>query len=214
MDTLVKNACPRHRVWLPAALCVWFAAVLVGWVVLSAHSLTPGAIVAPPSLSETNLPIPQTLDGDRYLLVMAIHPKCPCTHASANELARLMTRFYDRLGCVVLVYRPVEEKDEWTDTRLVRNLHTEPNTHLIIDADGKQADRLGMTTSGSVVLYMPDGEPCYWGGITAARGHEGDNLGSDAVAAILDGREPDTISQPVFGCRIQAGVDEGDRGDR
>jgi hypothetical protein len=140
---------------------------------------------------------------------MAVHPKCPCTRASATELARLIARFHGQLQCVVLVYQPAGESDAWCDTRLVRDLKQQPDTQLISDIDGQQALSLGMSTSGAVVLYSPSGEPCYWGGITAARGHEGDNLGSDAIAAILEGQSPTSISQPVFGCHIQPEVDIG-----
>jgi hypothetical protein len=38
--------------------------------------------------------------------------------------------------------------------------------------------------------------------VTASRGHAGDNENLDAVAAVLDGREPVTRRGKVFGCSI------------
>jgi hypothetical protein len=53
-----------------------------------------------------------------------------------------------------------------------------------------------------VAVYRADGSLAYGGGVTASRGHAGDNENLDAVAAVLDGREPVTRRGKVFGCSI------------
>jgi hypothetical protein len=41
------------------------------------------------------------------------------------------------------------------------------------------------------------------GGITPARGHEGDSAGSDAIVELVKGRIPsNVIREPVFGCTL------------
>jgi hypothetical protein len=202
IDILALGAWVPTCARLGIALCAWGAAVLIclGW--LSAYSNTPGTEHAPPPLSTVSMPFETT--GSRYMLVMAIHPKCPCSRASVGELARLASRFHDQLSCVVLAYQPLEQSSDWIETDLVATARALPSTRVLIDVDGRDAAELGMSTSGAVVLYSPNGEPRFWGGITIGRGHCGDNLGSDAIISVLtDGRLLD-VSQPVFGCRIQS----------
>lgn len=205
METLARGTRAPGQFWLAVTLIAWSTAILGYWTALAAHSLTPGEIQAPPPLD--NSPVSIRSDGLRYCLVMAVHPKCPCTRASANELARLLARFQEQMQCVVLVYEPANETADWSDTALVDSLRRQPDTRIIVDIDGRQALGLGMSTSGAVILYSPQGQACYWGGITASRGHAGDNLGADAIAAILKGGKPDFVSQPVYGCHIQWAAD-------
>jgi hypothetical protein len=209
METLAKGARAPGRIWLVGALCAWSAAILGYWGVLAAHSLTPGREQPPPPLRPTHAWI-QSAAG-RHLLIMAVHPQCPCTRASAENLARLIAKFHDRLECIVLVYRPRAAGDEWSDTDLVASLRQQPNTRIVIDVDGLEALALGMSTSGAVALYSPDGRLRFWGGLTTERGHAGDSLGTDAITEILNGRQPDHISQSVYGCQLRS--TEAGKGD-
>jgi len=202
MNHLTIGVRKSGRVWLPILFIAWFAAVLGLWAWLTTYSLTPGAKFAPPDLRSVRVPFETT--GNRHLLVMAIHPKCPCSRASVGELARLASRFRDELNCVVLTYQPHEQSADWIETDLVASARGLPNTMVLIDVDGRDAAALGMNTSGAVVLYSPQGVPQFWGGITIGRGHYGDNLGSDAVISVLDGGQLPQASQPVYGCRIQS----------
>mgnify|MGYP003481610416 FL=1 len=59
-----------------------------------------------------------------------------------------------------------------------------------------------MHTSGTVVLYSPEGHVEFFGGITLARGHWGDSLGSNMIHAIMGGQFPSRVSPPVYGCEI------------
>jgi hypothetical protein len=58
------------------------------------------------------------------------------------------------------------------------------------------------TTSGQTLLYSPAGSLMFSGGITAARGHEGDNVGESTIVALLTGKPTDVVRTPVFGCPI------------
>jgi hypothetical protein len=159
-----------------------------------------GVVDRPPTITESRLPF--LVASDHYLLVMALHPKCPCSAASVGELTKIISRFRTNLDCVVLVYQPKDQGESWTDTSLVDSAELLPNTRIVMDPDGDYALRLGMSTSGSIILYSPDGYPQYYGGITAGRSHHGDNIGSDSVRAIISGNGSHQQCSPVFGCPI------------
>jgi len=70
------------------------------------------------------------------------------------------------------------------------------------DDDGVEAARFGAATSGQVILYDRDGRLLFSGGITASRGHAGDNDGRDAIVSLLGGGRGTRHSSPVFGCSL------------
>lgn len=195
------RALARSAVWSLVAVGVWatLVAATLGW--LGRFSATPGTASAPPTLAAAGVPL--LTDGTKHLLVMAIHPRCPCSKASIGELTRLLTWHRDRLSCAMLVFQPPEATPDWRETSLVASAQRLPGAAVIADVDGRYAEQLGMSTSGAVVLYSPNGTVEFHGGITLSRGHWGDNLGADAVGSILAGVEPRTRAAPVFGCPIR-----------
>jgi hypothetical protein len=80
------------------------------------------------------------------------------------------------------------------------------NCRVRLDPDGILAVSLGNLTSGAVTLYDPMGILRYQGGITASRGHEGDNPGEEAVLQVLRGGQISHKSMPAFGCPIKMEV--------
>jgi hypothetical protein len=77
-----------------------------------------------------------------------------------------------------------------------------PGVHPIEDIDGGEIRKFGAATSGQVLLYDASGRLQFNGGITASRGHAGDNDGRDAVASLLrSGRAP-LHTAFVFGCSL------------
>jgi len=192
--------CAPRSIWFCAVLGLRGAVVVayLGW--LTAYRFAPGAQERPPHLATVSFPASFSSDGFR--LVLAIHPKCPYSRASVGELARILARFPDERASVVLVYRPLDQNDDWTDTDLARSAREQPRTQVVVDVCGQYARQLGMRTSGAVILYSPRSEAEFWGGITISRGHHGDNIGSDAIPAILSGRPPARPTAPMFGCAI------------
>jgi hypothetical protein len=53
---------------------------------------------------------------------------------------------------------------------------------------GHEACLFGAATWGQTMVYGRDGRLLFSGGITAARGHYGDNAGTQAIAALLERR--------------------------
>ena len=70
------------------------------------------------------------------------------------------------------------------------------------DLDGVEAQRFGAATSGQAFLYNQAGALLFKGGITASRGHSGDNLGRDAVVDLVTSGVASVSAAPVFGCSL------------
>jgi hypothetical protein len=73
---------------------------------------------------------------------------------------------------------------------------------LTSDLGGVEAERFQTKTSGQAILYDSAGHLRFNGGITASRGHEGDNVGLDAIADEIMRPGTGAAHAPVFGCRF------------
>lgn len=134
---------------------------------------------------------------------MSIHPRCPCTKASLAELHRILAKTKGKMGVSILVYMPRGEQREWQNGALLNEAKSIPAVSILSDQIGKIAESLGMTTSGAVCLYDKDGNLRYSGGITASRGHEGDNHGKSIILSQVLGKTTGIEKGIVYGCPIQ-----------
>lgn len=189
---------PHRKSRLVIACIAWGLLLVGGLGILYRYSTTNGPSADPPTCAEAAIPYSPV----RHTLVMAVHPKCPCSRASFSELRRIQERCGNELDTRLYFFRPSTEPLSWTQTELWQAAQTMPNTSVIDDPDGKVASRLGTLTSGAVVLYDTSGKPMFHGGITSARGHEGDNAGADSVIAVVNGFRPLRASTPAYGCEI------------
>jgi hypothetical protein len=140
-------------------------------------------------------------------LIMSVHPECPCSRASVDELEVLMTHCAGKLNAYVLFAEPAGLNTRIESTPLWKSAAQIPGVKAVIDKDGAMTRRFGAETSGQVFLYDPAGVLRFSGGLTASRGHEGDNDGLTAVEAIVRSRNSPVISTPVqstpvYGCKI------------
>jgi hypothetical protein len=212
---------PRARTILVAACGVlWLLAVGAGMAGLWIYAQAPGAAGSAPRAWPDGSSLRP--EPDRATLVMLVHPHCPCTRASVHELDRLMARTQGRLAAHVLFILPQGVGDDWTQTDLWRSAAAIPGVDVAIDPDGRDSALFGALTSGQTLLYDTSGRLLFAGGITPARGHEGDNPGADAIASLLGGGSPGRGHAPVFGCSLKnperaiedssgRPADEGDR---
>ena len=74
---------------------------------------------------------------------------------------------------------------------------------FLITLGGVEARRFHGETSGHVVLYDPQGQRLFDGGITASRGHAGDSPGLGALLALLHKQTSRQWHTAIFGCRIR-----------
>ena len=184
---------------LPLAFCLWLGLVAwgSGWLIHYSFAAGEGgrapATLPPAFVSRTSPPRP--------LLLLPLHPRCPCSRATLHELARVLTRASNSCDVTVLMYRPGEQPDGWMEGSLLEECQ---RMHLQVrpDPDGRVAASMGVFTSGGVLLYDRSRRLRYQGGITGARGHEGDNEGEDALVQNLDGTGRSRTSMPVFGCPL------------
>jgi hypothetical protein len=184
-----------------AAVALWVASVGFGMRVLWRYSNTPGHAATPLIDWPTDAPV--QLGKGRSTLVMFAHPNCPCSRASIGELAILMAQAPEKLDAHVFFYFPANESSAWARTDLWDSARSIPGVHAIEDPGGAFALRFGAFTSGQTLLYNPDGRLVFHGGITAARGHSGDNNGRQAILALLQGGSPERNVTPVFGCSLR-----------
>lgn len=139
--------------------------------------------------------------ADRPTLVLFAHPHCPCTSATIEELDRLLAACAGRVAVRVCFYSDPELGPEWTHSALWARTARIPGVTVHEDPLGAQARLFGASTSGQALLFAPDGALLFQGGLTATRGHAGDNLGRASVLALLDGK-PAPRTSPVFGCSL------------
>jgi hypothetical protein len=188
-----------------AAVMVWIPAVAFGINVLWKYSTTPGRPGTPPLMWPANVPVDRT-KGHASLLMFA-HPQCPCTSASLGELAIILAHFQGKLDADVFFYLPASQPSSWARSDLWTTASAIPGVHVFEDREAQMAQSFGAFTSGQTLLYDPEGRLLFKGGITAYRGHSGDNAGRSAITALLQEGPTSQVVLPVvthvLGCSLR-----------
>jgi hypothetical protein len=180
----------------------WLLAAGWGTWRLAAYSLAPGKQGAAPM----NWPADAMLARDPvdFTIVVGLHPECPCSAATIEELDSIVAQSGGRLRVHALFVdlpglpEPVDHSELWQRAQRIAGIE------LHKDPAGAEARRFGVRTSGETRLYRADGRLQFKGGITAARGHVGDNPGETAIVDLISQRlsAPTPIQTPVFGCAL------------
>ena len=192
----------RRRILTAALGAVWTVCVCAGLVILLDYANRPGVAAAPPGRWPEGSRLERATD--HATLVMLLHPGCPCSRASVEELDRLMARSRGEVTTHVLFFKPRELPDGWERTDLWRKAAAIPGVRVWRDDDGFEASLFRAATSGQVIVYDAGGSLLFSGGITPSRGHAGDNAGRDTVVALLTGSgAPAAARTPVFGCSLR-----------
>lgn len=187
------------------AFVLWIPAVAFGITTLWKYSTAAGHPAEPPIDWPEKAPLARLVG--RASLVMFAHPQCGCSRASLGELALIMAHARAPVNAAVFFYSPSAEPGEWCKTDLWQSAAAIPGVQVFKDRDGEVARSFGVFTSGQTLLYDSAGRLLFKGGITAFRGHSGDNAGRSAIAVLLQ-REPSEVrnvpvSTPVFGCSLR-----------
>ncbi len=195
----------RKKVALAVVLIVWLPAVAFGINILWKYSTTPGRPATPSAQWPDDTKVDRA--PGRATLVMFAHPKCPCTSATLGELAIIMVRTQGQLNADVFFYKAPHTPSDWDRTDLWTAAGAIPGVRVFEDNEGKIAERFGAFTSGQTLVYDPAGRLEFKGGITAFRGHSGDNTGRSAIIALVHGdqsmRTALPITTPVLGCSLR-----------
>jgi hypothetical protein len=166
----------RGNVVLLVFAALWVTGVAAGFRALWVFSGTSGAAGAPSNDWPSDSALPR--HAGHATLLMFLHPRCPCSRASLNELDRLLTSLEGKLEATVGV-------------------------SVAVDEGGREASRFGAETSGYCVVYAANGTLLFRGGITAARAHEGENVGSERIVSLVTTGHSDREEAAVFGCGLK-----------
>ena len=178
------------------AIGAWGLAVVAGVLTLGAHAGRPGDAGSPGRSLAEGEPDPVRRDPAEPpdlpappLPVLAGQPRRAGPRHDA--MAAIGSR-PGRSSC-----EPSGAPDGWADSDIARDAAAIPGVLTFRDEDGDEARRFGAATSGHVMLYDAAGRLHFSGGITPARGHEGDSLGRDAVIDLIEAmRVGGTAVQP------------------
>lgn len=171
--------------WLPITMAAtWLLLVAFGLCILMMYANRPGqsgrlAVSWPTAIESRHSTSKSTL------LVFA-HPRCPCTHATIDELAWVMTRCADQVECQVLFVHPKGKSLEWVQDDLWRKASSISGVNVCTDGDGQLAKVFGAQTSGHVMMYDTSGRLRFEGGITPSRGHRGSNVGRQQLVNLTN----------------------------
>ena len=198
-STTIDQADSKPYLLLSAGV-LWLAIVLSGFALLWRYATTPGVAGHPPHTWPAASRIAR--EAKEFTLVMIAHPQCPWTRASIGELATLMAHSSGRLRATVLFVRPGNFDSAWVKSELWFSAAQIPGVTVALDEGGDEARRFAAATSGQTMVYDPAGRLVFSGGITAARGHWGDNRGEDAIRHLLATNATDHITTPVYGCAL------------
>ena len=197
---------------LPASLItVWMVAACAGLFALFRYETRDGVAASPPGNWPSSSRLYRT--SGRATLVIFLHPHCPCSRASIEELDRLLAYVHGLVTVHAVFLKPREVSSDWEVTDLWERAASIPDVHLTADDEGIEAGFFDAATSGQVVLYDAEDRLIFSGGITASRGNSGDNDGRETIRALLTGDRVRLRDRtPVFGCSLRDASIESSRG--
>ncbi len=184
---------------LYALAIIWVAIAIGGMCWLTRYSAKAGI---PSTANNWPAGTSITRTKDCYFLLAFVHPQCPCSASTLEELNRLIAKCNGRMAATIVFAKPSANNHDWLNTPLWTQASGILNVKLISDVGGAEAARFDASTSGQVFLFDPSGHLRFQGGITASRGHSGDNDGEDCIAQIVAGNVPPSRSTPVYGCGL------------
>lgn len=188
------------RFHIVAFALIWITAVLFGIAWLERYSHTPGQqATAPQSWPEKT----ELSYSNKPKLLVFLHPECSCSEATVAELGRLLVQVPRDIQVYAIFVKP----DGWSDDEVKSDLWQRtsriPNLKIVLDKERKEAKLFGALTSGHTLLYDQQGQLIFSGGITGARGHEGDNDGKSALIKLLNNDKSIRAAQTkIFGCEL------------
>jgi hypothetical protein len=190
----------KRRLGSMGAFCVWLTASALGFAWLMRYETRPGLPAQSPQTWPDDSRLPR--EPQCWTLVLFLHPHCPCSNATLDELAVLQARAPKNVRTILVFCRPPGTTNDWGNTALRARAATMKDVVLREDDGDQERRRFGAATSGQALLYDASHRLRYSGGITRGRGVTGDNPGRTHLEKLLHGRETAEPSSPVFGCSL------------
>jgi hypothetical protein len=188
-------------------IAAWLGLIAAGFGAMASYAAKPGAVGDVPQTWPEDAPASMTLDPEQPTLVLAVHPRCPCTRATINELERALAKAPALPTTYALIFEPapndpVHQDESFARTHIANRLAKLPAVTLIPDPGAEIATRFGALTSGHTLVYTPDADLAFSGGLTPTRAHEGPNTGSASLIELFNARKSLASEAPVFGCPL------------
>ena len=122
-------------------IAVWLTSTAVGFGLWQEYEATPGAAPAASQvLAATEHP----------RVVVYLHPRCPCSRATLDELALVLEQHRDAEVEIVFV-RPPGVEAGWELGELWDRASALSGVRIRVDMDGTEAKAAGAATSGTVI---------------------------------------------------------------
>lgn len=195
-----------HGILSIVSVGTWLALVVSGSLILIHYASRPGATMDASSKwpADTHL----SRSAQHPTLIMFAHPHCPCSRASVDELADIVSECQGSVDVQIVFYCPNLTDANWKETSLVRQAAQLSKAAIFFDCNAQELQRFRATISGQVMLFSTTGKLLFNGGITASRGHVGESYGKSSVISLLR-TPPQTILAsttaqrfPTFGCTL------------
>jgi len=184
---------------------IWLTLIIGGFYFIQAYNARPGqAAAAPEKWPQNKLISPAT--GESNLLVF-LHPMCPCSKATIEELTDILAAHGKNIHPKFVIMTPDDADPAWNNSSLMQKVKAIPGGEIIHSPHGSLEKLFSVHTSGQILLYNPEGQLVFSGGITTARGERGENQGSIALTQALSHLPTQLLAQsPVFGCPLASPI--------
>ncbi len=174
---------------------VWLNLILASIYYMSNYMFKESVESQAPSVFPANNWV--KLNTRKNNLVLFLHPHCPCSFATVNELKRVLARTDVDLS---VVFIDLDKSYDLSRQELFKQVSQIKAAKIIIDKNNVMTKAFKVYTSGTILAYNKDGGLIFQGGITAGRGEEGDNLAKNKLVQSLKCQK---MSQAqVFGCSL------------
>lgn len=197
MNEIMKKKSVSTKVFV--LIFVWIAVCLSILYLLAEYSSLKGVR----GINPNKFPVEGNINfiEDKFNLLFFVHPKCPCTLASFNELKKITSRISKPYVTKVIFSIPEGFSNDWAkESRLYKNASFLGEKNLVLDKDEFNSKLFNIKTSGHLLIYNSKRELIYSGGVTGSRAHEGDNLYSDNALKAIETNS--SQEGEVFGCPV------------
>lgn len=195
----------RNRWLFKLIATIWVGGIVAGGFAMFRHEFTAGETEpAPQELPKEFSKLGPKTDAE-LTLIMAVHPDCPCTSASIEQLDRFLTSHPEKTQAVAFFWTDPQNPDpiDLSSNAYWSRLSKMKAARIYPDPGGQNAAKLGALVSGAVAAYDANGKLRFQGGLTATRGHAGPSPSIDVLTCIAEGREICGSNQsPNFGCSL------------
>ncbi len=196
---ITSEPCHAWRIIAWPISIAWAMALMIGFALLMRYETTPGPVGQAPVSWPTDSALGRVEDAPN--VVVAVHPRCPCTRASLAALTGLLERSASRASVRLLVFRPAASGVDWAGSPPPAVV-PRPGVSVVDDPGGVEAARFGLATSGATIAFDAGGRKRFVGGLTAMRGRPELSGGGRALLAVLGVGGPGVGSAEVYGCPL------------